>query len=104
MAAFDLAAAALFADRNLGMDAIWRQGGTGPGVAVRVIRRSPDEVLRFGDGRFVTATEVLLVRVADVPDLARGDTFTLGAEVLAVQAEPVRDARRLIWTAEVAAA
>jgi hypothetical protein len=101
MTAFAVAVGTLFADRNLAMEALWRQGGAGPGQPVRVIRGSPDVTAPFGDARFVTDSDMVMVPVASVADLAPGDTFQIGAEVLVVSGEPVRDARRLIWTAQV---
>ena len=48
MNAFTIAIDRIFADANMAVDAIWFAGGTGPGVAVRVIRKSPDEITPFG--------------------------------------------------------
>lgn len=83
--AFALAAEALVADPNMGTDAAWRAGGTGPPVAVRVVRASPDRVAGAFDAAIVRATDVLTVALADVPTLDRDDTFTIGANVLTVQ-------------------
>ena len=44
MNAFATAMNVIFADGNMAVEAIWFAGGTGPGVAVRVIRKSPDEI------------------------------------------------------------
>ena len=92
---------ATFRDRNLASDAIYRQGGAGGGIAVRVARRSPDRATAFGDGRFVTDTHMIDVRVSEVAALDAGDTFQIGAEIYAVQGEPLRDGDRLVWSAEV---
>jgi len=43
-ALFTAAIDALFADRHLALDAIYRAGGADPGVLVRVIVRRPDRV------------------------------------------------------------
>ena len=48
MNAFATAMNVIFADANMAVDAIWFAGGTGPGIAVRVIRKSPDEITPFG--------------------------------------------------------
>ena len=40
MNAFATAMNVIFADANMAVDAIWFVGGTGPGIAVRVIRKS----------------------------------------------------------------
>ncbi|MFN4201874.1 MAG: hypothetical protein ACK4GM_02310 [Tabrizicola sp.] len=101
MNAFELAVRAVCADRHLGVDAVWRQGGSGPGVAVRLVRRRPDATTAFGEGRFVSGTDEVLVPLANVPDLAVGDTFEVGAELLEVAGDPVRDPRHLAWSAAV---
>ena len=44
MTAFATAIDALFADPNLGLDAVYRAGGADPGVPVRVIIRRPDRI------------------------------------------------------------
>ena len=92
---------ATFRDRNLATDAIYRPGGAGGGTTVRVTRRSPDRTAPFGEGRFVTDTNVIDVRVSEVATLDAGDTFQIGAEIYAVQGEPLRDSERLVWSAEV---
>ena len=92
---------ATFRDRNLASDAIYRPGGVGLGVPVRVSRQSPDRTTPFGEGRFVTDTYMIDVRVSEVAALNTGDTFQIGAEIYAVQGEPLRDGDRLVWSAEV---
>ncbi len=101
MTAFDVAAGSLFADRNLASDAVYRAGGIGPGTAIRAARRAPDDLASFGEARFVTSTVILELLVAAAPDLAAGDRIQIGAVIYEVRAEPIRDAERLIWTAEV---
>jgi hypothetical protein len=98
--AFTAAAAALFRDLNIAVDALYRQGGIGSGVAIRVIRSAPDQVAAFGEGRFVTDTVLIAVCVADAPDLASGDTIEVNGVLFEVRSDPMRDADRLIWTAE----
>jgi hypothetical protein len=83
----DVFAAALgdiLADPHVGVDAAWRQGGTGEPVPVRVVRSSPDRVASAFDVAVIQATDVLTVAVADVPDLAAGDSVTVGPDVLIV--------------------
>ncbi|MBL9058885.1 MAG: hypothetical protein JNK88_02520 [Mangrovicoccus sp.] len=101
MTAVATAVAALFRDRNVAVDALYRVGGADPGVPVRVIRAAPDRVTPFGESRFVTATIALDVRIADAPGLAAGDTFEIDGTLHEVRGEPVRDAERLVWAAEV---
>ena len=101
MTAFSTASDALFRDRNLASDAVYRAGGVGDGVTVRVIRRSPDRIASFGEGRYVTASRLLDVRIAEAPQLARGDTFEIAGAVFEVMSDPVRDSQQLTWSAEI---
>ena len=98
MNAFATAIDRIFADANMAVDALWFAGGTGPGVAVRVIRKSPDEITPFGAGRILSDTTLLEARVADMPTPASGDLIRIGPEDLLVQGEPKLDRERLIWT------
>jgi len=98
--AFAIAATALFRDPNIAVDALYRPGGIGVGVAIRVIRSAPDQVAAFGEGRFVTDTVLIAVCVADAPDLASGDTIEVDGLLFEVRADPGRDADRLVWSVE----
>jgi len=98
MNAFATAIDRIFADANMAVNAIWLAGGTGPGVAVRVIRKSPDEITPFGAARILSETTVLDARVADLPTPAAGDLIRIGLEDFLVQGEPKLDRERLIWT------
>ena len=98
MNAFATAMNIIFTDANMAVDAIWFSGGTGPGVTVRVIRKSPDEVTPFGAGRILSETTILDACVADMPSPAAGDLIRIGAEDFILQGEPKLDRERLIWT------
>ena len=98
MNAFATAIDRIFADANLAVAALWFAGGTGPGVTVRVIRKSPDEITPFGAARILSETTLLEARVADLPTLAAGDLIRIGLEDFLVQGEPKLDRERLIWT------
>jgi hypothetical protein len=98
MNAFATAINAIFADANMAVDAIWFAAGTGPGVAVRVIRKSPDEITPFGAGRVLSETTLLDARVADMPTPTSGDLIRIGLEDFILQGEPKLDRERLIWT------
>ncbi len=104
MSIFAQAVDALFTDPNIGRDAIWRAGGNGAGVAVRVVFRAPDTVANFGGGRFVAQPRFIDVRTTEVATLTNGDTFEIGSNLYIVQGEPVRDDDNLVWSAEVRAA
>jgi hypothetical protein len=98
MNAFATAMNAIFADANMAVDAIWFAAGTGPGVAVRVIRKSPDKITPFGAGRVLSETTMLDARVANMPTPSPGDLIRIGLEDFILQGEPKLDRERLIWT------
>jgi hypothetical protein len=102
-AAFGAAIDAIFRDANVAEDAIWRAGGIGDGIVVRVIRKSPDEVVGFGSGRAVMATVLIDVRVSDAASPASGDTAEIDGGVFEIIGTPVRDGLGLVWTCEAAA-
>ena len=104
MNAFATAINVIFADANMAVAALWFAGGTGPGVAVRVIRKSPDEITPFGAGRILSETTMLEARVVDMPTPASGDLIRIGAENFLLQGEPKLDRERLIWTLNMRAA
>lgn len=101
MTVFSAAIDDLFADPSIARDAFWRVGGTGIPASVRVVLRRPDRVSDFGETRLHLETTVVDIRVTDAPMLANGDVFEIDGETFLVQGEPLRDAERLIWTAEV---
>ena len=96
MSAFADAMAVLVADPNLGVEAVYRQGGTGPAIAVRVLRSSPDRVADAFGTEILSATDILSVAIAALPDLAADDTFTLGPDLLTVT-HAERDAAGIAW-------
>jgi hypothetical protein len=91
---------ALFGDGNIGEDALWRAGGSGDGVAVRVIRKSPDAVVGFGDSRAILPAVLIDVRSFEIETPASGDTVEIAGAVFAIISEPTADSLRLIWTCE----
>ncbi len=98
MSAFATAKNIIFTDANMAVDAIWFPSGTGPGVAVRVIRKSPDEITPFGAGRILSETTQLDARVANMPTPVPDDLIRIGLEDFLLQGEPKLDRERLIWT------
>lgn len=90
----------LFTDPHMAVDALYRAGNAGDGVIVRVMRRAPDRIANFGEGRFVTDTTLIDVRTSEVAELAPGDTFEIEGVLFEVRSEPVRDSERLIWASE----
>ena len=96
MSAFADAMGALVTDPNMGADALYRQGGTGPAIAVRVLRSSPDRVADAFGTEILAATDILSVAIATLPDLAAGDSFALDADLLTVT-HAERDASGTAW-------
>ena len=78
MSVFDLAMNALFNDPNLGVDAVWRAGGAGDGLPVRIILKRPQEIVGYRDSRFELPATLVDVRLSEVTP-AKGDTVTIGA-------------------------
>lgn len=101
-AAFGAAIDAIFRDANVAEDALWRAGGAGSGVAVRVVRRSPDEVVGFGNSRAVLPTVLVDVRASEVALPAAGDTVEIAGDLFDIIGAPVRDSLGLVWTCEAA--
>jgi hypothetical protein len=96
MSAFAAAMDVLVADPNLGTEAVYRQGGSGTPVSLRVLRSSPDRVAdAFGTG-IISVTDILSVAIADLPAVDAGDSFTLGPDTLTVQ-HAERDASGTAW-------
>ena len=96
MTAFAAAMDVLAADPNLGVGAIYRQGGAGPPIAVRVLRSSPDRTAAAFGTDILSATDILSVAIAALPDLAAGDSFALGPDLLTVT-HAERDASGTAW-------
>lgn len=85
---------------TFGIEATYRSGGEGEGSAVMVVRsRATADAVSFGVALRV-GSEIVNVRVMDAPELAKGDTFTIGSEVLIVAGKPALDALATMWTAE----
>lgn len=101
MNAFATAMNVIFADPNMAVAAFWRPGGLLPEVAVRVIRKSPDEITPFGAGRILSETTQLDARIADMPTPAPGDVIVIGDDELVIQGEPQLDRERLVWTLDM---
>jgi hypothetical protein len=96
MSAFDVAMASLIADAHLGVDALYRQGGTGAPISLRVLRSSPDRMADAFGTEVISASDILSLAIATLPDIASGDTFLIGGEVLTVR-HAERDASGTAW-------
>jgi uncharacterized Zn-binding protein involved in type VI secretion len=100
MSASVFAAADAIVFATFGVAATYRAAGTGTPTAVTVIRQMPT-VDAAGFGVAVRAgSQILAVRVADIAEVAKGDTFAIGAETLTVQGAPALDGQGTMWMAE----
>lgn len=91
-----------FGDPHIARDALWRAGGSGEGIPVRVVTRRPDRVVGFGDSRAILPAVLIDVRRSEVAEPAAGDTVEIAGETFAIMAAPVADSLGLVWTCEAA--
>lgn len=98
MTAFASAMNVIFADANMAEAATWLEQGFLPAVPCRVIRKAPDVVTEFGQGRFRSETVRFDVRVTEWARPVAGDVLVVGDERFKVQGEPLRDTERLVWS------
>ncbi len=100
MSAFAAAVSALFADPNIGRDAVYIAEGGAP-ILVRIVARRADAVTDFGDARLWSETTRIDLRVADLPAPRPGDRIEIEGDTYLIQGEPVRDRERLVWTVDL---
>jgi hypothetical protein len=100
MNAVTIAMDALFADSNIGVEAVYTAGGGNP-VLVRVVARRGDSVTGFGDAKLWSETQLFDLRVSEVAEPRPGDRIEIDGEAFLIQGEPIRDPERLIWTLDV---
>ncbi len=100
MNAFAVAVEMLFADPNIGVEAIYTSDGGAP-VLVRVVALRADAVTEFGDARLWSETTRIDLRVAEVPNPRPGDRIEIDSDTFLIQGEPVRDRERLVWTVQL---
>ena len=98
--ALSAALATLFADPNIGQDAVYIAEGGAP-MLVRIVARRADAVTEFGDARLWSETTRVDLRVAEVPAPRPGDRIEIEGEAFLIQGEPVRDRERLVWTVDL---
>jgi hypothetical protein len=99
MIPFSAAVDTVFA--RFGVDAVYTPDGGGA-VNVRVITRSPDEIVGFGDTRIHTETALFEVRSSEVAAPQPGDRLTVDGTDYVIQGEPERrDPGRLVWTLDM---
>jgi hypothetical protein len=100
MSAFAAAVGALFADPNMGRDAVYIADGGAPAL-VRVVARRADAITDFGGARLWSETTRVDLRVAEVPNPRPGDRMEIDGDAFLIQGEPIRDRERLVWTVEL---
>ncbi len=100
MNAFSAAVGALFADPNMGRDAVYIADGGAP-VLVRIVARRTDAITDFGDVRLWSETTRIDLRVAEVVNPRPGDRVEIDSYAFLIQGEPVRDRERLVWTVDL---
>ena len=100
MTAFAAAIEVLFANPNIGVEAIYTSDG-GASVLVRAVARRADTVSEFGDARLWSETTRIDLRVAEVPNPRPGDRIEIDTEAFLIQGEPVRGRERLVWTVDL---
>ncbi|TMM49207.1 head-tail joining protein [Sulfitobacter sabulilitoris] len=100
MTAFAAVLDALFADPNIGREAIYTSDGGVP-VLVRVVSRQADAITDFGDARLWSETTRIDLRSAEVPTPRPGDRLEMDGDAFLIQGEPVRDRERLVWTVDL---
>ena len=103
--AFSAAAAVLHADENLSEPATYYAGGSGPGVALRVIRSAPIQPVYGPAGGMGNLQASLMadMLVADVPTQpAEGDRLVIGTDDLRIKSAE-RDDLQLVWRLMLAA-
>jgi hypothetical protein len=98
--AFESALELLFADPNIGRDAVYTSDGGAP-VLVRIIARRADAVTDFGDARLWSETTRIDLLISEVPNPRPGDGIEIDGEAFLIQGEPVRDRERLVWTVDL---
>ena len=99
MNAVAIALDALFADSNIGTEAIYTDGSGSP-VLVRVVARRGDSITGFGDAKLWSETQRFDLRVSEVATPLPGDRIEIDGEAFLIQGEPVGDPERLIWSIE----
>jgi len=100
MTAFAAVLDALFADPNIGREAVYTADGGAP-VLVRAVSRQADAITDFGDARLWSETTRIDLRVAEVPTPRPGDRIEIDGDAFLIQGEPVRDRERLVWTVDL---
>ncbi len=102
MTAFAGALDALFADLNQAVDAVYRVGGLGSGVAVRALMSLEDETASLGTTGAQVRQQTAELRASElvaagIAAPVAGDTLETGGVLYAVKRPWQPDADRLLW-------
>jgi hypothetical protein len=100
MTAFAAVLDALFADPNIGREAVYTSDGGAP-LLVRVVSRKADAISDFGDARLWSETTRVDLRVAEITAPRPGDRLEMDGDAFLIQGEPVRDREQLVWTVDL---
>ena len=84
---------------SLGLDALYRVNGED--APVKVILKSPDQIIDFREAQIHTPTNMMDVRVTEIAKPKAGDEIILDGASYRVQGEPVQDTHNLVWKMEV---
>lgn len=98
MGLYDVGTDVYFLDPHLARTALYRPGGDGAGMTVRVVESRPDVSADFSVASVVVGTAVFGLRVAEVDLPAEGDTIEMGGELFTICAAPLRDETHTMWT------
>ena len=84
---------------RLGLDALYRVNGED--IPVKVILKSPDQIIDFREAQIHTPTNMMEVRVTEIAKPKAGDEIILDRASYRVQGDPVQDTHHLVWKMEV---
>lgn len=99
MTVFAAAVDAIFADPNIGEDAVWRPSGLG-GTPIRAVRRQPAGLAEFGSSRAIMPAVLIEVRRSEAPDIAEGDLVEIAPQTFRIIAPPLGDPLGMVMTCE----
>ncbi|WP_019223975.1 head-tail joining protein [Bartonella rattaustraliani] len=94
---FKLAINRLF-DR-LGLDALYC--GNGEEIPLKVILKSPDQIIDFRQTYIHSPIHMMEVRVTEIANPKAGDEVRLDGAIYRVQGESIQDTHNLVWKMEV---
>lgn len=87
---------------ELGKPALYKAGGTGAGIAVRLRLQNPDLLIQVSGLDVIGATTVVRVRISEIAQVSKGDVFVIDGKEHRVVGTPKRDDGRRLWIAGAA--